>query len=88
MTTRNVVLTDEQDSFIKDLVTAGRYQNTSEAVRAGLRLLEHEETQLRAVRARLELGLAQARAGERAFGTGAEAVRDAFAEARQRRRNA
>lgn len=84
MTTRNVVVTDDQDSFLKHLVTSGRYQNASEAVRAGLRLLEHEEAQALALRERLDLGIAQARAGERAPGTGAEAVRDAFAEARRR----
>ncbi|MEJ1993108.1 MAG: type II toxin-antitoxin system ParD family antitoxin, partial [Maritimibacter sp.] len=39
MTTRNVVLTDDQDDFVKALIASGRYQNASEALRAGLRLL-------------------------------------------------
>lgn len=85
MTTRNVVLTEEQDAFLKKLVASGRYQNSSEAVRAGLRLLESEEAELEALRERLSLGLEQAIRGERAPGTGREAVHSAFAEARRRR---
>ena len=47
-----------------------------------LRLLEEQESDLDDVRARLTAGLAEARAGERAPGTGADAVRRAFARAR------
>ncbi|MEJ1998431.1 MAG: type II toxin-antitoxin system ParD family antitoxin [Maritimibacter sp.] len=84
MTTRNVVLTDDQDDFVKALIASGRYQNASEALRAGLRLLEQEESQTLALRDRLKAALAQAEAGDRAPGSGAEAVQSAFAEARQR----
>ena len=37
MATRNVVLTDAQSSLVDRLVETGRYQNASEALRAGLR---------------------------------------------------
>lgn len=46
MVTRNVVLTEPQDQLVQALVASGRYQNVSEAMRAGLRLLEQEEAQL------------------------------------------
>ncbi|WP_300532937.1 type II toxin-antitoxin system ParD family antitoxin [uncultured Mameliella sp.] len=78
MATRNVVLTDPQSRFIDDLVASGRYQNASEALRAGLRLLEREEIELQDLRARLMRGVDQARNGELAEGTGEEALRRAF----------
>ena len=43
MRTRNVVLTDRQEKLIEDLVNAGRYQNASEVLRDGLRLVEERE---------------------------------------------
>ena len=82
MVTRNVVLTDAQSELIEQLVASGRYQNASEALRAGLRLLEREEHEVAALRDRLVQGLHQARAGQLAQGTGAEAVRRAFARAK------
>lgn len=82
MPTRNVVITEEQDAFVQALVASGRFQNASEAMRAGLRLLEDEEAQLEALRERLRAGLEEVRAGERAPGTGEEAIRRAFAKAR------
>ena len=39
MPTHNVVLTDQQTEFIKRLVSSGRYQNASEVLRAGIRLI-------------------------------------------------
>jgi len=85
MATRNVVLTESQSALVDRLVASGRYQNASEALRAGLRLLENEEAQLDALRARLESGLAQARRGDLAEGSGEDAVRRAFRVARSRR---
>jgi antitoxin ParD1/3/4 len=82
--TRNVVLTDAQSELVDRLVASGRYQNASEALRAGLRLLEREEAELGDLRARLMVGLDQARAGELADGSGEEVVRRAFAAARRR----
>ena len=82
MFTRNVVLTDTQDQLVQALVATGRYQNVSEAMRAGLRLLEQEEAQLAGIRRGLMEGLAQAKAGDLAQGSGKEAIRRAFAKAR------
>lgn len=82
MGTRNVVLTDSQSALIDQLVASGRYQNASEALRAGLRLLEREEAELDTLRDRLSSGLAEARRGELAAGSGEEAIRRAFSLAR------
>lgn len=82
MATRNVVLTETQDELVQALVSAGRYQNASEALRAGLRLLEQEEAGAMTIRAALRDGLVQARTGELADGSGVDAVRRAFARAR------
>lgn len=82
MATRNIVLTDQQEELVRELVASGRYQNASEALRAGLRLLEREEQMALDLRRRLQQGVAQANAGERAEGSGADAVRRAFARAR------
>ena len=84
MATRNVVLTSAQSALVNQLVSSGRYQNASEALRAGLRLLEREEAELSELRARLAAGLEQARSGDLAEGDGEHAVRRAFATARAR----
>ncbi|AEH78638.1 type II toxin-antitoxin system ParD family antitoxin [Sinorhizobium meliloti] len=81
MATRNVVLTDAQSALLERLVASGRYQNASEVLRAGLRLLEREEAELDDLRARLSTGLDEARRGDLAEGTGEEAIRRAFAAA-------
>ncbi|TBN38619.1 type II toxin-antitoxin system ParD family antitoxin [Paracoccus subflavus] len=83
MVTRNVVLTDTQSDLVDRLVASGRYQNASEALRAGLRLLEREEAEFGDLRARLEEGLEQARRGDLAEGSGEDAIRRAFATARE-----
>lgn len=43
MPTRNVVLTSHQNALVGRLVTSGRYQNASEVLREGLRLIERIE---------------------------------------------
>ena len=83
MPTRNVVLTDTQSDLVDRLVASGRYQNASEALRAGLRLLEREESELGELRSRLQSGLEEARRGELAEGSGEDAIRRAFAAARE-----
>lgn len=82
MATRNIVLTEQQEKLVQDLVASGRYQNASEALRAGLRLLMREEQLAEDLRVRLQAGVDQAVTGERAEGSGADAVRRAFAKAR------
>ncbi|MAM25773.1 MAG: type II toxin-antitoxin system ParD family antitoxin [Rhodobacteraceae bacterium] len=78
MVTRNIVLTESQDLLVQQLVASGRYQNASEVLRAGLRQLEREESSLDYIRAGLREGLDQARSGDLAPGTGADAIRRAF----------
>lgn len=45
MPTRNVVLTDRHQEIIDRLVRSGRYQNASEVLREGLRLVEQREAE-------------------------------------------
>lgn len=45
MPTRNVVLTALQEQMIETLVHSGRYQNASEVLRDGLRLIERREVE-------------------------------------------
>jgi len=43
--TRNVVLSQHQHELVESLVKSGRYQNASEVLREGLRLVEREQTE-------------------------------------------
>lgn len=43
MATRNVSLTDKLDAFVEERVRSGDYQNASEVIRTGLRLLKERE---------------------------------------------
>ncbi|ANI88672.1 antitoxin [Arachidicoccus ginsenosidimutans] len=45
------------DQFVSGQVSAGRYKNVSEVVRAGLRLLEDEESKIIALKAAIQKGL-------------------------------
>jgi antitoxin ParD1/3/4 len=45
------------DEFVSSQVSAGRYKNVSEVVRAGLRLLEDEENKAIALKAAIKKGL-------------------------------
>ncbi|GAB3364537.1 type II toxin-antitoxin system ParD family antitoxin [Arachidicoccus ginsenosidivorans] len=45
------------EQFVSSQVSAGRYKNVSEVVRAGLRLLEDEESKVIALRAAIQKGL-------------------------------
>lgn len=68
MATRNVVLPDPLEQDINELVETGRYQNRSEVIRAGLRLLLQQEAQnsakLEALRNATSSGLMQLERGE------------------------
>ena len=60
MPTRNVVLTEHQEQVIEELVGSGRYQNASEVLREGLRLVEQREAEdtakLEAFREAVQIG--------------------------------
>ena len=59
--TRNVVLTERQVDLIETLVKSGRYQNASEVLRDGLRLVEQREAEdankLKALRSAARVGV-------------------------------
>lgn len=67
MPTRNVVLTTYQADLVERLVTSGRYQNASEVLRDGLRLVENREAEekarLKALREAARIGIADIDAG-------------------------
>lgn len=80
MPTRNVVLTDHQASLVEQLVTSGRYQNASEVLREGLRLVEQREAEdayrLEALRSAVQVGSLDIAAGRfKTFAT-KESLRD------------
>ncbi len=60
MPTRNVVLTDHHEKVIAELVASGRYQNASEVLREGLRLIEEraarEAAKLKALQEAVRIG--------------------------------
>jgi len=45
------------DQFVQNQVSAGRYKNVSEVIRAGLRLLENEESKVIALRNVIQQGI-------------------------------
>lgn len=50
------VLGQHFEEFIADEVATGRYGNASDVMRAALRLLEHDEKKLEALRAAIDAG--------------------------------
>ena len=68
MPTRNVVLTERQERMIETLIRSGRYQNASEVLREGLRLIERQEAEdaakLAALREAAAVGIAALERGE------------------------
>lgn len=67
MPTRNVVLTDRQSRMIDELVAEGVYQNASEVLRDGLRLVEERREEhaakLAALKAAIQVGVDDLEAG-------------------------
>lgn len=67
MPTRNVVLTDHQAELVERLVASGRYQNASEVLREGLRLIEardaNEKARREALLAAVQVGIDDIEAG-------------------------
>jgi antitoxin ParD1/3/4 len=67
MPTRNVVLSEQQQQLVEALVQSGRYQNASEVLREGLRLIEErerrEQAKLKALKQAARLGWADVSAG-------------------------
>jgi antitoxin ParD1/3/4 len=67
MPTRNVVLSEHQQQLVEALVQSGRYQNASEVLREGLRLIEERErlegARLKALKLAARLGWADVSAG-------------------------
>jgi antitoxin ParD1/3/4 len=67
MPTRNVVLSEHQHELVETLVESGRYQNASEVLREGLRLVEEreriEDAKLKALRQAAKQGWADVSAG-------------------------
>jgi antitoxin ParD1/3/4 len=57
MKNTSVSLGDYFDQFVQTQVSAGRYKNVSEVIRAGLRLLENEESKVIALRNAIQEGL-------------------------------
>jgi antitoxin ParD1/3/4 len=60
----SVSLGDHFESFVEERVKTGRYASASDAVRAGLRLLEQEESKLDLLRETLAKGESQLDQGQ------------------------
>ena len=45
------------EQFVKNRIAQGRYKNVSEVIRAGLRLLEEEETKVMALKNAIQEGI-------------------------------
>ena len=83
MPTRNVVLTDQQAAMIEQLVLSGRYQNASEVLRDGLRLVQQRDAEdsarLTALRDAARVGLDDFAAGRFQRFADGKALRDHLA---------
>ena len=68
MPTRNINLTREPDEFVERIVSAGEYQNASEAIRDALRALQQRRREdalkLERLRLRIQTGIDDLEKGE------------------------
>jgi antitoxin ParD1/3/4 len=53
----SISLGDHFETFVEESLSLGRYQNASEVIRAGLRLLEIEENKLIALKKAIDDGI-------------------------------
>ena len=53
----SITLGNHFEDFIQNRISAGRYKNASEVIRAGLRLLEEEEDKVTALRQAIQEGI-------------------------------
>ena len=53
----SISIGDYFDDFIQNRISAGRFKNASEVIRAGLRLLEEEENRIIALREAIQEGI-------------------------------
>ena len=53
----SILLGNHFDSFVKSRISVGRYKNASEVIRAGLRLLEEEESKVVALKQAIQEGI-------------------------------
>ena len=60
----SISLGNHFENFIDSSISAGRFSNASEVVRAGLRLLEEEENKIAALKAAINEGIASGRAAD------------------------
>ena len=60
---KSYVIGDHYEAFIASQIEKGRFNNASEVIRAGLRILEDYETRLQAARRLVDAGDADIEAG-------------------------
>lgn len=84
MPTRNVVLTDHLAQVVDGLVAKGRYQNASEAICEGVRLLEREEAEMAAFLERINAAYDEAERADFAEGSTDEVFARVLARAEGR----
>lgn len=60
----SISLGNHFESFIESTVSQGRFNNASEVVRAGLRLLEEEENRIAVLRNAIQEGIESGRAAD------------------------
>lgn len=53
----SISLGDYFESFVESSITKGRYNNASEVIRAGLRLLEEEESKIKVLKTAIQEGI-------------------------------